>query len=42
VDFPLTTTAGGRSEHDLRARLNASGAPIYIRTGDGSIRLARP
>ena len=41
VDFPLTTTAGGRSEHDLRARLNAGGATFYIRTGDGSIRLAR-
>ena len=41
VDFPLTTTAGGRSEHDLRARLNAGGATLYIRTGDGSIRLAR-
>jgi len=41
VDFPLTTTAGGRSNHDLRARLNAGGAPFYIRTGDGSIRLAR-
>ena len=41
VDFPLTTTAGGRSEHDLRARLNAGGATFYIRTGDGSIRLSR-
>ena len=41
VDFPLTTTAGGRSEHDLRARLNAGGATFFIRTGDGSIRLAR-
>jgi hypothetical protein len=39
VDFPLTTTAGGRSDHDLRARLNAGGAPFFIRTGDGSIRL---
>ena len=39
VDFPLTTTAGGRSEHDLRARLNAGGATFFIRTGDGSIRL---
>ena len=41
VDFPLTTTAGGRSDHDLRARLNAGGATFFIRTGDGSIRLAR-
>jgi hypothetical protein len=41
VDFPLTTTAGGRSEHDLRARLNAGGAPFYIRTGDGSVHLGR-
>jgi hypothetical protein len=41
VDFPLTTTAGGRSEHDLRARLNAGGATFYVRTGDGSIRLGR-
>ena len=41
VDFPLTTAAGGRSEHDLRARLNAGGATLYIRTGDGSIRLGR-
>ena len=41
VDFPLTTAAGGRSEHDLRARLNAGGAPLYIRTGDGSVRVAR-
>ena len=41
VDFPLTTIAGGRSEHDLRARLNAGGAPFIIRTGDGSIRLGR-
>ena len=40
VDFPLTTT-GGRSEHDLRARLNAGGATLRIRTGDGSIRLGR-
>jgi len=40
VDFPLTTTAG-RSEHDLRARLNAGGAAFYIRTGDGSIRVGR-
>ena len=39
VDFPLTTTAGGRSDHDLRARLNAGGGPFHIRTGDGSIRL---
>jgi len=41
VDLPLTTTAGGRSEHDLRARLNAGGATLRIRTGDGSIRLGR-
>src|ERR1019366_10767381 len=41
VDFPLTTTAGGRSDHDLRARLSAGGATFFIRTGDGSIRLAR-
>ena len=44
VDFPLTTTSGdsgGRRDHDLRARLNAGGAFFYIRTGDGSIRLAR-
>jgi hypothetical protein len=41
VDFPLTTTAGGRSDHDVRARLNAGGTPFHIRTGDGSIRLAR-
>jgi DUF4097 and DUF4098 domain-containing protein YvlB len=39
VDFPLTTTAGGRSEHNLRARLNSGGAPFFIRTGDGSIHL---
>jgi len=30
-----------RSEHDLRGRLNAGGATFLIRTGDGSIRLAR-
>jgi hypothetical protein len=41
VDLPLTTTAGGRSEHDLRARLNAGGATFFIRTGDGSIRVGR-
>ncbi|MGA2269402.1 MAG: DUF4097 family beta strand repeat-containing protein [Bryobacteraceae bacterium] len=41
VDFPLTTTAGGRRDHDLRARINAGGAPFYIRTGDGSIRIGR-
>ena len=41
VDFPLTTVAGGRSEHDLRARLNGGGSTFFIRTGDGSIRLAR-
>jgi len=41
VDFPLTTTAGGRRDHDLRARLNAGVAPFYIRTGDGSIHLGR-
>jgi hypothetical protein len=41
VDFPLTTVAGGRSEHDLRARLNGGGATLHIRTGDGSIRLTR-
>jgi DUF4097 and DUF4098 domain-containing protein YvlB len=41
VDFPLATTAGGRSQHNLRARLNSGGAPFYIRTGDGSVRLAR-
>jgi len=41
VDFPLATTFGGRSDHDLRARLNAGGAWFYIRTGDGSIRIGR-
>jgi hypothetical protein len=41
VDFPLTTTAGGRSGHNLRARLNAGGAPFIIRTGDGSVHLGR-
>jgi len=39
VDFPLTATAGGRSEHDLRGRLNSGGATFYVRTGDGSIHL---
>jgi hypothetical protein len=40
VNLPFTTTtAGGHSDHDLRARLNAGGAPFHIRTGDGSIRL---
>lgn len=40
VDFPLTLP-GDRHGRDLRARINGGGAPFYIRTGDGSIRVGR-
>jgi DUF4097 and DUF4098 domain-containing protein YvlB len=41
VDFPLTTAPGGRRDHDLRAKINAGGALLTIRTGDGSVHVAR-
>lgn len=39
-DLPVTVT-GMRHEHELRGKLNAGGAPLVIRTNDGSIRLER-
>jgi len=39
-DLPLTVT-GLRHENELRGKLNAGGAPLVIRTNDGSVRLER-
>jgi len=39
-DLPVTVT-GLRHENELRGKLNAGGAPLVIRTNDGSVRLER-
>ena len=40
--LPLTVdTLGGGSQHHIHAKLDGGGAPLTIRTSDGSIRLSR-
>jgi len=39
-DLPVTVM-GLRHENELRGKLNAGGAPLVIRTNDGSVRLER-
>jgi hypothetical protein len=40
VDLPLTVS-GSLRENEMRGKLNGGGYPLEVRTGDGSIRLAR-
>jgi DUF4097 and DUF4098 domain-containing protein YvlB len=40
VDLPVTTT-GSLREHEVRGKLNGGGYPFEVRSGDGSIKLAR-
>jgi hypothetical protein len=41
TDFPLTTQAGSRFEHDVRGAINGGGAHIHLRTDKGSVSLER-
>jgi DUF4097 and DUF4098 domain-containing protein YvlB len=38
MSFPVTI-AGSMSDSSIRGKMNGGGPPLYIRTGDGSIRL---
>lgn len=40
VDLPITAETGNRREGSVRARINGGGPVLWIRTGDGSIRLS--
>jgi hypothetical protein len=38
TDFPIEMS-GKLNEHVIHGRLNGGGAPITLRTGDGTIRI---
>lgn len=41
ADFPLTTQAGGRFDHDVRGTINGGGTHIHLRTDRGSVSLQK-